>query len=59
MDTQVFLTLTLLVVAYICITDSNVLDFIVIKFKTFYVETQLQLMKFKLWVQLKMYRKKI
>lgn len=58
MESQVFWTLVVIVFAYICIMDSNVLDFIVIKTKTFFIETQLKLMKFKLWIQLKMYRKK-
>ncbi len=59
MESQVFWTLVALVFAYICITDTNVLDFITIKIKTFFVESQLQIIKFKLWVQLKMYRRKL
>lgn len=58
MESQVFWTLMILIFAYICLIDSNVLDFIIIKIKTFFIETQLKYYKFKLWIQLKLYRKK-
>jgi len=58
METQVFWTMIVLVFAYVCITDTNVLDYITLKIKLFFIESQLNLMKYKLWLQLKMYRKK-
>lgn len=47
MELQIYLSLFLVIIAYVCITDPNVLDWITIKINHLFVIMQLKYIKFK------------